>query len=99
MHKAPYVFPIIGGRKVEHLHANIEALDIALTDEQIKELESAVPFDPGFPTSYFVSPVLPRFSYSSSNILQGDGTTINIGMSSTANFEQPLILQPYHSKL
>ncbi|PBK99004.1 hypothetical protein ARMGADRAFT_1124135 [Armillaria gallica] len=25
--KTPYVFPIIGGRKVEHLKANIEALD------------------------------------------------------------------------
>ena len=60
MHKAPYVFPIIGGRKVEHLHANIEALDIALSDEQIKELESAVPFDPEFPTSFFVSPIPPR---------------------------------------
>jgi len=59
MHKAPYVFPIIGGRKIEHLHANIEALDIALTDEQIKELESAVPFDLGFPTSFFVSPMRP----------------------------------------
>ena len=62
MHKAPYVFPIIGGRKVEHLHANIEALDIALSDEQIKELESAVPFDIGFPSSYFVSPIPPRLS-------------------------------------
>jgi aryl-alcohol dehydrogenase-like predicted oxidoreductase len=58
MQKTPYVFPIIGGRMVEHLYANIEALDIALTDEQIKELESAVPFDPGFPASLFVSPLL-----------------------------------------
>ena len=57
MQKTPYVFPIIGGRKVEHLYANIEALDIALADEQIKELESAVPFDSGFPTSFFVSPM------------------------------------------
>ena len=60
MQKAPYVFPIIGGRKVEHLHANIEALDIALSDEQIKELESAIPFDPGFPSSFFVSPMTLR---------------------------------------
>ena len=60
LHKTPYVFPIIGGRKVEHLYANIEALDIALSDEQIKELESAVPFDPGFPTSFFVSSMPPR---------------------------------------
>lgn len=51
MHKAPYVFPIIGGRKVEHLKANVEALDIALSKEQIDYLDSAVPFDPGFPTT------------------------------------------------
>ena len=60
MHKAPYVFPIIGARKVEHLHANLEALDISLTDEHIKELESAVPFDVGFPYNFWVSSMLPR---------------------------------------
>lgn len=53
MHKVPFVFPIIGGRKVEHLYENIEALEISLTDEQVKELESATPFDAGFPTSWF----------------------------------------------
>ncbi|KAF8814288.1 Aldo/keto reductase [Phlegmacium glaucopus] len=30
MQKTPYVFPIIGGRKVEHLLANLEALEIFL---------------------------------------------------------------------
>ena len=55
MQKAPYVFPIIGGRKVEHLKANIEALNISLSDEQIKYLESIIPFDPGFPCSVIVS--------------------------------------------
>ncbi|KAF9220875.1 Aldo/keto reductase [Gyrodon lividus] len=49
MQKAPYVFPIIGGRKVEQLEANLEALEIVLTPEHIKYLESIVPFDPGFP--------------------------------------------------
>jgi len=49
--KTPYVFPIIGGRKVEHLHANIEALDVVLTPEHIKFLEDTVPFDPGFPNT------------------------------------------------
>ncbi|KAF9523565.1 Aldo/keto reductase [Crepidotus variabilis] len=49
LQKAPFVFPIIGGRKVEHLEANIEALSISLTDEQIKFLESATEFDLGFP--------------------------------------------------
>ena len=49
MHKTPYVFPIIGGRKVEHLSANLEALEISLSDEQIKFLEAVEPFELGFP--------------------------------------------------
>ena len=55
MQKTPYVFPIIGGRKVEHLMANIDALKISLTDEQIQYLESVIPFDLGFPASFIVS--------------------------------------------
>lgn len=55
MHKAPYVFPLVGGRKVEHLQDNIKALSISLTDKQIKFLESQVPFDPGFPHTMIVS--------------------------------------------
>ena len=55
MQKTPYVFPIIGGRKVEHLLANIEALKISLSDEQIRYIESVLPFDPGFPVSFIVS--------------------------------------------
>ncbi|KAH9852931.1 aryl-alcohol dehydrogenase [Lenzites betulinus] len=53
MQKTPYVFPIVGGRKVEHLHANIEALDIALSPEHVKTIEGAVPFDLGFPVNLF----------------------------------------------
>lgn len=49
MQKTPYVFPIVGGRKVEHLMDNIGALDIALTPEQIAELEAVQPFAKGFP--------------------------------------------------
>ena len=47
--KTPFVFPIIGGRKIEHLHDNIQALKIKLTQEQVQYLESIVPFDVGFP--------------------------------------------------
>lgn len=54
MQKAPFVFPIIGGRKVEHLLTNLEALDISLSDEQIKYLDNIIPFDLGFPTNIFV---------------------------------------------
>ena len=61
MQKTPYVFPIIGGRKVEHLKANLDALRISLTDEHIKYIESILPFDPGFPNTMIVS-ILPRSS-------------------------------------
>ncbi|KAF5362670.1 hypothetical protein D9758_009637 [Tetrapyrgos nigripes] len=53
LHKTPYVFPVIGGRRVEQLEQNIEGLNIALTEEQIKFLESEAPeFDLGFPASF-----------------------------------------------
>ncbi|KAI3608536.1 putative aryl-alcohol dehydrogenase [Moniliophthora roreri] len=45
MQKTTHVFPIIGGRKVEQLQQNLEALDITLSAEQIKFLESQVEFD------------------------------------------------------
>jgi aryl-alcohol dehydrogenase-like predicted oxidoreductase len=47
--KHPHVFPIVGGRKVEHLQDNIKALSIKLTDKQIEYLESVKPLDVGFP--------------------------------------------------
>ena len=49
MHKAPYVFPIVGGRKIDHLKGNIEALGLELSDDDIAEIDGAVPFDHGFP--------------------------------------------------
>ena len=55
MQKAPFVFPVVGGRKVEHLLANLEALDISLGDEQIEYLEGVLPFELGFPSSMIVS--------------------------------------------
>ncbi|KAK0432462.1 NADP-dependent oxidoreductase domain-containing protein [Armillaria borealis] len=51
LQKTPYVFPLIGGRKVEHLVSNLEALDITLSKEQIEYLESILPFEPGFPNA------------------------------------------------
>ncbi|KAG5644909.1 hypothetical protein DXG03_007461 [Asterophora parasitica] len=54
LQKTPYVFPLIGGRKVEHLLGNIEALEISLTPKQIQFLESAVDFDIGFPGNFIV---------------------------------------------
>jgi diketogulonate reductase-like aldo/keto reductase len=48
------VFPIVGGRKVEHLKQNIQALDISLSPEQIHRIDDAKPFDLGFPHNVIV---------------------------------------------
>ncbi|QLL31840.1 hypothetical protein HG536_0B07080 [Torulaspora globosa] len=50
--KGTNVFPLVGGRKVEHLKDNIAALSIKLTPEQVSYLESVVPFDIGFPNNF-----------------------------------------------
>ncbi|KAF6805830.1 aryl-alcohol dehydrogenase [Colletotrichum musicola] len=47
--KARDVFPIIGGRKVEHLQDNIKALSIRLTEDQVRRIEGYKEFDIGFP--------------------------------------------------
>lgn len=52
MHKAPYVFPICGGRKIEHLKGNIEALGLKLSAEDIDEIETGYSFDVGFPHNF-----------------------------------------------
>ncbi|KAF2098213.1 sterigmatocystin biosynthesis dehydrogenase stcV [Rhizodiscina lignyota] len=51
MLKAPYVIPIIGGRKFEHLQKNIDALKINLSEADIEKIEAVVPFDFGYPHS------------------------------------------------
>ncbi|KAK5091885.1 putative aryl-alcohol dehydrogenase aad14 [Exophiala xenobiotica] len=50
--KAPRVFPIVGGRRVEHLMANIRALEIRSSKERILELEGALPLYLGFPMDF-----------------------------------------------
>ncbi|KAM3072360.1 hypothetical protein ACMFMG_009169 [Clarireedia jacksonii] len=56
MKKSPYVFPIVGGRKIEHLKGNIDALSLDLSDEDIKEIEGANAFDIGFPMNFLGGP-------------------------------------------
>ncbi|KAF2841674.1 norsolorinic acid reductase [Patellaria atrata CBS 101060] len=53
LHKAPYCFPICGGRKVEHMKGNIEALKLKLTKEDIEEIETGYDFNVGFPHNFF----------------------------------------------
>ncbi len=47
--KYPYVYPIVGGRKIDHLKGNIKALSLELSDEEVAKIEGAVPFEIGFP--------------------------------------------------
>lgn len=62
MHKTPYVFPMIGGRKIEHLKQNIQALDVSLSPEQIQRIDSAKPFDLGFPHNVVVCAIFRCFA-------------------------------------
>lgn len=52
LRKAANVFPLVGGRKVEHLQDNIKSLSIKLSEEQIKYLEGVNSFDIGFPHNF-----------------------------------------------
>ncbi|PSR73576.1 hypothetical protein PHLCEN_2v10495 [Hermanssonia centrifuga] len=55
LQKQPHVFPLIGGNKIKYMMSNINALKVTLKQEHIKEIESAAPFDIGFPHNYLVS--------------------------------------------
>ena len=68
MQKTPYVFPIIGSRRLEQFKQNLEALEITLNEEQVKYLESVLPFDLGFPSNIIVSSYWPCVNYASKNI-------------------------------
>jgi aryl-alcohol dehydrogenase-like predicted oxidoreductase len=52
MQKTTYVFPIVGGRKVEHIAGSIDGLSVALSAEDVEEIEKAYEFDPGFPHTF-----------------------------------------------
>lgn len=54
MHKTPRVFPMVGGRKVQHLKDNIEALDISLSKQQMDYLDGLNPIDLGWPLNLIV---------------------------------------------
>ncbi|KAK9241892.1 NADP-dependent oxidoreductase domain-containing protein [Lipomyces tetrasporus] len=88
MHKAPYVFPIVGGRKLEHLKGNIEALSVELSDEEIDDIESVYPFDVGFPMSMLFG--LHDSTYYKTRMTSKD---INL-VKSSVNLDTPEKLRP-----
>jgi aryl-alcohol dehydrogenase-like predicted oxidoreductase len=71
MAKAPNVFPLVGGRKVEHLKENIKALSLRLTTAQLEYLESQTRFDVGFPGN-FIGPD-PKVTGKASFLLAANG--------------------------
>ncbi|KAF2468599.1 aryl-alcohol dehydrogenase [Lindgomyces ingoldianus] len=52
LQKAPYMFPMVGGSKIEQLQANVDALSLQLTPEDITEIEKGYEFDLGFPHNF-----------------------------------------------
>ncbi|KAK9350297.1 hypothetical protein V1523DRAFT_446140, partial [Lipomyces doorenjongii] len=89
MQKAPYVFPIVGGRTVEHIKGNIAGLSVVLTEEEIEEIESAYRFDPGFPHTFLSGSLLkghdatPKGAYNPSEVWY-------VGTMGTIDFVEPL---------
>jgi aryl-alcohol dehydrogenase-like predicted oxidoreductase len=69
--KYPLTIPIVGGRKPEHLQANIKSLEIELTPQQVEYLESMTPFDIGFPSN-FIGPD-PHVTGHASGLLASSG--------------------------
>ncbi|GKZ37937.1 hypothetical protein AbraIFM66950_009800 [Aspergillus brasiliensis] len=53
--KTPYVFPIVGQRSVAHMKANIEALSLDLSKEDMDEIDKAIEFIPAFPLDYLLA--------------------------------------------
>ncbi|MFD1541160.1 aldo/keto reductase [Nonomuraea guangzhouensis] len=54
--RSPAVHPIIGSRNAEQLHDNLGALDVTLPADVVGRLDSAVEFDPGYPTNISTGP-------------------------------------------
>lgn len=59
--KEPYVFPIIGGRKLSHISGNIDGLSQTVTDDEINKIDQAYDFDPGFPSTFLSGSIVGGF--------------------------------------
>lgn len=68
MHKTPHVYPICGGRKIDHLKGNIEALGLKLSPEEMAEIDEASGFDFGFPHNFIFMGNKPDPSLNASNV-------------------------------
>jgi aryl-alcohol dehydrogenase-like predicted oxidoreductase len=62
-HQTTYVIPIAGVQTIVHLRALADAATIRLSDEEVKSIQDAAPFDPLFPMNFLYS-VKDRKGYS-----------------------------------
>jgi len=83
--KAPNVFPLVGGRKVEHLQDNIQALKIKLTAKQIEYLESIKPLDVGFPSNFIGED--PKVTGSASGLLASNAPLAFVKVQKAIGYE------------
>lgn len=78
MAKAPYVYPIVGCRTLEHLKGNVEALNLKLSEEDIREIEAAAPFDLGFPLNFLFPDGVPSETPGAPRPLNMGGTLYHV---------------------
>lgn len=86
--KYPFVYPIVGGRKIEHLQGNIEALGLELSAQEVEEIDSAVDFEVGFPMNFL-------FEFGGGQKYNTNKTSADVGLLAFAgNLEVPPHQQP-----
>lgn len=62
VYHAPFI-PIIGARNVEQRNDNLNALNVKLSDEQLKRLNDATRIEPGFPHDYLAGSDIRMFMF------------------------------------
>ncbi|KAF2993363.1 hypothetical protein E8E13_002236 [Curvularia kusanoi] len=91
--KVPYVFPIVGQRKIEHLRGSIGGLSVFLTEDDMATVEKAYIFDHGFPHT-FLSGTL--FDHSTPKQVHGPG---DVWLTKTVGtfdwIKQPEAIRPF----
>ncbi|KAI0903543.1 Aldo/keto reductase [Ustulina deusta] len=98
LQKTPYVFPIVGGRKVEHIQGSIDGLSIELTEDEVAQIEEAYPFDHGFPHTFLSGTMFKGSDHQAQKQVQGPG---DVALTQAGgNFDwvlQPRALRPSDS--
>lgn len=95
LQKAPYVFPIVGGRKVEHIQGSIDGLAVELTPEEVEKIEQAYPFDHGFPHTFLSGTMFRGSDNTEHKQVQGPGDVWLLSAGSKFDFVKgPQAIRP-----